>query len=322
MPCKISSMIQSLRYHPTFNTIAAIDIGSNALRAVIARVTASKIDIIRSLRFPLRLGDAVFQNQLLSPQKIRETEEAFIKLLHLFSAYNVIDVRAIATSAMRDARNSKLLIDDLLALTGIEIEVISGLKEAEMIFQAVQTQIKLKNKRAVLMDIGGGSTEISLVDDAQLVASHSFNVGTVRLIRMKNVQDQQTHINDISLEMSRFVRSRFGTKSPDIFIGTGGNLRRIGKIRRQFMKKPSTECTLSEINRMTLSLSKMSYAERIHRLKLEPNRADVIVPATLLTQRLMSELSVKKVLLPKVGLKEGLLMSMVTSDLRTFDHLR
>lgn len=322
MPCKISSMIQSLRHHPSLSTIAAIDIGSNALRAVIAQVSAHKIDIIRSLRFPLRLGDSVFQNQLLSPQKIRETEEAFIKLLYLFSAYNVTDVRAIATSAMRDARNSKLLIEDLKAITGIEIEVISGATEAQMIFEAVRTQIKFNQKRAVLMDIGGGSTEISLVDNGELLAAHSFNVGTVRLLRLKQLQDQQHHINDVSLEMTRFVRSRFGTRSPDLFIGTGGNLRRIGKLRRQFMKKPSTECALVEINRMASSLSKMSYTERIHRLKLEPNRADVIVPATLLTQRLMQELKAKKVILPKVGLKEGLLMSMVNNNHRSFDHLR
>ena len=322
MPCKISSMIQSLRYHPSLSTIAAIDIGSNALRAVIAQVSAHKIDIIRSLRFPLRLGDCVFQNQLLTPQKIRETEEAFIKLLHLFSAYNVTDVRAIATSAMRDARNANLLIQDLKDITGIEIEVISGLKEAQMIFEAVRTQVKLKTKRAVLMDIGGGSTEISLVDNGQLMVSHSFNVGTVRLIRLKQLQDQKNHINDISQEMARFVKSRFGTRSPDLFIGTGGNLRRIGKIRRQFMKKPSTECTLGEINRMAESLVKMSYEERISRLKLEPNRADVIVPATLLTQRLMQELGAKKVSLPKVGLKEGLLMSMINNNYRSFDHLR
>jgi len=315
-------MIQSIRSHSSQSTIAAIDIGSNALRAVIAQVTPKKIDIIRSLRFPLRLGDAVFQNQLLSPQKIRETEEAFIKLLHLFSAYNVTDVRAVATSAMRDARNSPLLIQDILNITGIEIEVISGIQEARMIFEAVQTQIRLKNARAVLMDIGGGSTEISLVENDRLISSHSFNVGTVRLIRLKNLIEQRAHIHDVSLEMSRFVRSRFGTKSPDFFIGTGGNLRRLGKIRRQIMKKDSTECTLSEINRMSDSISKMTYTERIHRLKLEPNRADVIVPATLLTQKLMNELKVKKVLLPKVGLKEGLLMSMINSTDRFFDHLR
>lgn len=321
MACKISSMIHRLSTPPDQEMIAAIDIGSNALRAVVARVSSNKIDIIRSLRFPLRLGDAVFQNKLISPQKIRETEEAFIKLLHLFSAYNVRDVRAIATSAMRDARNSPLLIKDIKSITGIEIEVISGLKEAEMIFEAVQTQIKLKNTRSVLMDIGGGSTEISLVDDNKLVSSHSFNVGTVRLIRLKNAQDQVKYIKESSLEMARFVRSRFGTKVPDIFIGTGGNLRRIGKIRRQALKKDSTECTLGEIKRMSHSLQSMSYEERITKLKLEPNRADVIVPATLLTQTLMEELKVKKILLPKVGLKEGLLMSMVSRDERFFDHL-
>ena len=106
-----------------------------------------------------------------------------------------------------------------------------------------------------------------------------------------------------------------------MFIGTGGNLRRIGKIRRQFLKKDSTECTYSELKKISDSLLSMSYEDRIQRLKLEPNRADVIVPATALTQTFMKELKIKKIILPKVGLKEGLLMSMLSHEHRHFDHL-
>jgi exopolyphosphatase / guanosine-5'-triphosphate,3'-diphosphate pyrophosphatase len=298
--------------------IAAIDIGSNALRAVIARVTDQEIDILRSLRFPLRLGDSVFRTRQISPNKIRETEEAFIKLLHLFSSYGVQDVRALATSAMRDAHNSEALIQNLKHITGIEIKTISGEQEAALIFHAVKHQLNFKNKPTVLMDIGGGSTEISVVSHNKLIASHSFNIGTVRLLRFKSHLDQQHQINDTVLEMSRFVVSYLGKKNPEVFIGTGGNLRRIGKIRREILKKPSTECNFSELKHMAETLHSMELIDRVKKLKLDPNRADVIVPATFLTYRLMEELKAKKILLPKVGLKEGILLSMLDNHHREF----
>jgi exopolyphosphatase/guanosine-5'-triphosphate,3'-diphosphate pyrophosphatase len=302
--------------------IAAIDIGSNALRAVIARVKNDEIDILRSLRFPLRLGDSVFRNRQINTAKIRETEEAFITLLHLFAAYGVQDVRALATSAMREAQNSPKLIENLKQLTGIEVRTITGEEEARLIFRAVQHEMSFKHKTAVLMDIGGGSTEISVVVNNELRASHSFNIGTVRLIRFPKPQDQVHLIYDSVREMARFILSYLGTGTPDLFIGTGGNLRRIGKIRRQLLHKPSTECTQTEIAHLSQALQTMTFTERMKKLKLEANRADVIVPATLLTHLLMREMNCKKILLPKVGLKEGILLSMVDDRTRQFLHLR
>jgi exopolyphosphatase / guanosine-5'-triphosphate,3'-diphosphate pyrophosphatase len=306
-----------LAYH-----IAAVDIGSNALRAVVARVSDKKIDIIRSLRFPLRLGESVFQNQYLSPKKRQETEEAFIKLLHLFAAYKVQDVEALATSAMRDARNAAQLIEEIKRITGIEIKTISGLSEAKLIYHAVSTQIDFKKKNALLMDIGGGSTELSVIKDGELVASHSFNIGTIRLLRFKTLQEQNQQIHQTCQNMARFTKTYLGKKSIHYFIGTGGNLRRMGKLRREIMKKNSTECSLSELKEIARTLQTMGLDERIKILKLDPNRADVIVPATHLTLDAMKVLDIKKIFLPKVGLKEGILLHMLQDKKRSFEHLR
>ncbi len=302
-------------------TLAAIDLGSNALRAVIVRTQNGTIDIIKEIREPLRLGEDVFQNGRISPEKCERTEEAFIRLLHLFTAYRVEDVKAIATSAMRDAKNSKQLIQSINHCTGIEIGPIDGRQEAKLIYHAVQSEVVLKKKKAVLMDIGGGSTELSIVINGELVASHSFNVGTVRLLRHESREELDLRIKLIVQKMQRFVSQYLGKKSPDLFIGTGGNLRRMGKIRRKILNKTSQECLFSEVSHMADTLFSMSFIERIRKLELDQNRADVILPATMMVRAVMEMLGSKKILLPKVGLKEGIILSMLDDKPRKLLHI-
>jgi exopolyphosphatase/guanosine-5'-triphosphate,3'-diphosphate pyrophosphatase len=300
---------------------AAIDLGSNALRAIIVRLQGDKIEVLKEVREPLRLGEDVFSKGIISPEKCRQTEECFIRLLHLFTAYGVDDVRAIATSAMRDARNSQALIHNISLYTGIDIGAISGREEAQLIFNAVSSEISLKNKRAILMDIGGGSTEISIVIDGKLTASHSFNIGTVRLLRHESQKELDIRISLMVEKILRFIHGHFGKKTPDLFIGTGGNLRRMGKIRRKILNKSSEECLYSEIAHMADTLFSMSFIDRVRKLELDRNRADVILPATMLVRILMKGIGAKKILLPKVGLKEGIILSMLDKEPRKFKRL-
>jgi exopolyphosphatase/guanosine-5'-triphosphate,3'-diphosphate pyrophosphatase len=293
-------------------TIAAIDLGSNALRASIAVLEGDSLVVLKNVREPLRLGEDVFAAGIISPEKMERTEEAFIKLLHLFTEYNVTHTRAQATSAMRDSRNGSLLAQRIKHTTGIEIETISGLEEARMIFEAVRHQVPLKNKTALLMDVGGGSTELILVKDEEIIDIHSFNVGTVRLLRYKNQEELELRIRLQIEKMLRFIQKHLGKKKPDLFIGTGGNLRRIGKIRKKILGRPSSEmATDSEVTHMEEAILSMSYVDRIRRLELDQNRADVILPAIMLTKLLMDELKLDKIILPKVGLKEGILLSLL-----------
>lgn len=300
-------------------TIAAIDLGSNALRASIAVKLGDELRVLRNLRAPLRLGEDVFATGKISDAKMQLTEEAFIMLLHIFIEYNVTEARAMATSAMRDSKNAALLAEQILHSTGIEIETISGIDEAKMIFSAVRGQIPLKRKTALLMDIGGGSTELIIVKNEEIVGIHSFNVGTVRLLRYKNQEELELRIRLQVQKMLRFLDGHFGKKKPDLFIGTGGNLRRIGKIRKKILRRENSQiATYREIAHMEGAIFSMSYVERIRRLELDQNRADVILPAIMLTKILMQELKLTQIHLPKVGLKEGILLSMLPEAPKKF----
>jgi len=299
-------------------TIAAIDLGSNALRAVIARPVNGHIEILKEVRVPLRLGEDVFTLGAITPTKMDATENAFIHLLHLFSEYDVEDVKAIATSAMRDARNSSILIDQIERSTGIIIGPIPGTEEARLIFHAVNSEVDLSRHNAVLIDIGGGSTEITLVKKGEFVAAQSFNVGTVRLVKFSDRNELDVRIGLHIQKIMRFINLYFRPNQIDMVVGTGGNLRRIGKIRRKIMRKSSEECLYSEVSHMADALFGMSFIDRVRKLELDPNRADVILPATMLIKGLMEGLDAKKILLPKVGLKEGIILSMLDKKKRRF----
>lgn len=292
-------------------TFAAIDLGSNALRAVIARKDGDIVEVVKSFREPLRLGEDVFSSGLISEDKMVKTEEAFIKLFHIFTEYNVTDIRAMATSAMRDSKNGPVLARRIAHSTGIEIETIHGNEEASVIFGAVRSQLNLKKKNAVLMDIGGGSTEIILVKNEEVLEVQSFNVGTVRLLKLSN----ETLENEIGHQLDKmmsFIKSHFKIKDIDILVGTGGNLRRIGKIRKKILGRETSQLAMfNEIEHMEQAIFSMSYVDRIRRLELDQNRADVILPAIMLTHHLMQKLKIDKIILPKVGLKEGIILSML-----------
>ncbi len=296
--------------------VAAIDLGSNALRAVIVRPVKNRLHVVAEFREPLRLGEDVFKNGTISVPKIAATEDVFIRLLHLFAAHGVEDVRAIATSAMRDAKNAPLVVQRVEQATGIRIESISGLEEARLIHRAVGTEVPLKGKNAVLMDVGGGSTEITLVKKGKFVASRSFDVGTVRLLGLARQRDLDERVQAHVANIMRFIDAHL--PHHDLFVGTGGNLRRIGKIRKKILGKSAEECLYREVAHMADTLFGMSFIERVRNLSLDPDRADVILPATMLVRTLMEALGADKILLPKVGLKEGVVLSMVDGGRQRF----
>jgi exopolyphosphatase/guanosine-5'-triphosphate,3'-diphosphate pyrophosphatase len=308
--------IQRLQQKRTF---AAIDLGSNALRAVIAREENGVVEIIRNIRLPLRLGEDVFHTGEISSKKMLVTEEAFVRLFQVFVEYNVSEVRACATSAMRDARNGKLLVQRILNSTGIYLQTIQGVEEAQLIFKAVRGRVPLKKKTAILMDIGGGSTELTVVRNGDITGVQSFNVGTVRLLQYKDQQELEKSIREQLKHMLAFLKEHLRGKKPDLLVGTGGNLRRIGKIRKKILGRETSElATWEEIHHMQEAILSMSYIERIRRLELDQNRADVILPAIMLTHHLMEKLKLGKIHLPKVGLKEGIILSMLDAPPKKF----
>jgi exopolyphosphatase/guanosine-5'-triphosphate,3'-diphosphate pyrophosphatase len=299
------------------DTVAAVDLGSNALRAIVARPVNGHVRIIKEVRVPLRLGEDVFTTGQISPTKVAATEDAFILLLHLFAEHGVGELRAVATSAMRDAANGAETTARIARYTGIEMETISGLEESRLIRRAVATEIPLGKKTALLLDIGGGSTEITLLRKGELIASRSFDVGTVRLLNVtREALDDKIEVE--AAKIVDYIKTHLRLKDIELVAGTGGNLRRMGKIRRKTLGRSSEECLYSEVAHMSHALFSMGLIERVRALELDPDRADVILPAAMLVETLMRRVGAKKIHLPKVGLKEGLVLDMLGKKKRRF----
>ncbi len=293
-------------------TIAAIDIGSNALRSSIAVVKRQKLHIVHQLREPLRIGEEVFRVGKISEDKLKYAEITFVKLLRLFDRFGVEEVKICATSALRDAKNSSSLVQRIKNISGLNVQIISGLQEAKLIQQAVSSAIALSHREALLIDIGGGSTEITIVKNNLVMATRSFNIGTLRLLQEKNMRKMESLIEDETFQIENYLRKKINIHEIEFAIGTGGNLRRMGKLRKKILRKDSDKfASYKDIEKIYNVLAKHTFEERIRLYQMRRDRADVIIPATYIIKSILARLHTPKILLPDVGLKEGILLSMV-----------
>ncbi len=298
--------------------IAAIDVGSNAMRMVVGEVDdAGQVRSVENIRLPVRLGQDVFSEGYLKEKTVRQTEEAFLRFKYMAESFNVQHLRAVATSAAREARNSDLLLDRVFRASGIGIEIISGEEEARLIHLAVTHKLALKNKRTLLIDIGGGSIEVTLSTGRDIISTDSFNMGTVRLLEILN-GDHKTGptFGDLAREYVQAARDRIdrdlGNEKIQICAGTGGNVEELGRLRQRLFKAESNRCiTLEELEKLIARFDEMTYRERIRKLKLRPDRADVILPASIVLHLIAREAGVKKIAIPNVGLKDGILLDIV-----------
>ena len=297
--------------------ISAIDVGSNAMRMVVGEVDESwRVNTIENIRLPVRLGQDVFSKGYLEEKTIQQTEEAFLRFKHVAESFNVHRMRAVATSAAREAANGDLLIDRVLRTSGIEIEIISGDEEARLIHSAVAHTLDLKDKRTLLIDIGGGSVEVTISTGRNIISTDSYNLGTVRLLEKLDTKDKSKHpFGKLVREYAEAARYRIerdlGDEKIQICAGTGGNVEEIGRLRQKLFKAESAHfVTLEELEQLIERLDKMSYEERIHKLKLRPDRADVILPASIVLHLIASEAGVKQIAIPNVGLKDGILLDI------------
>src|ERR1700690_2665717 len=304
--------------------IAAIDVGSNAIRMVVGRFNESRtMEVLENIRLPVRLGTDAFGPGRLREVTIQQTVNAFHHFKRVASDLEVTKIRAIGTSAMREAANGDILIDRVLRATGISIEAISGEEEARLIHVAVSSVINLKGKHAVLIDIGGGSVEVTIAEDKKIISTESYNMGTVRLLEKLNGDSKSffsfgASKHPLSLlirEYAEAARQRIdreiGSAKVDVCAATGGNVEEMGRLRQKFLKRDSDKLiTMGELQELIESLSGMTVKERIQKLKLRADRADVILPAAVVLQLIAHEAGVKQVAIPHVGLKDGLLLDM------------
>jgi exopolyphosphatase/guanosine-5'-triphosphate,3'-diphosphate pyrophosphatase len=284
------------------------------MRMVVGEVDEMRrVSVIENIRLPVRLGQDVFSKGYLEEKTLQQTEEAFLHFRHVADGFNVARMRAVATSAAREAANNDLLVDWIFRATGIEIEIISGEDEARLIHTAVAHVLDLKNKRTLLIDIGGGSIEVTISSGQNIISTDSYNLGTVRLLETLNTQDKPKHLfGKLAREFVEAARYRIeqdlGDEKIQVCVGTGGNVEEIGRLRQKLFKAESDRfVTLEEVARLIERLNGMSVEERITKLKLRPDRADVILPASIVLHLIANEAGVKQIMIPNVGLKDGIL---------------
>jgi len=299
-------------------TIAAIDVGTNAIRLAIGSITADhRIEPLENIREPVRLGKDVFAQGTISEATTEKAIEAFQKFKRLMDQYGVEHQKAVATSATREAHNSDMFIDRVAQVTGIELSAISGDEEARLIHLAVADRINLRNKQAILIDIGGGSVEVTLVSDGSIQVTVSFNMGTVRLLqKLEQERVGESRFNQLVHEYvdatHNWLESRIGRQKLDLCIATGGNAEALGDLRKRLFDTDSQFLlTRAELDALVETLQSTTFAERIQQLRLRPDRADVIVPAAIILQTIAVQAGVDQVLVPHVGLKDGLLLDIV-----------
>jgi exopolyphosphatase/guanosine-5'-triphosphate,3'-diphosphate pyrophosphatase len=281
----------------------AIDIGTNAARLLIGEVcnegNHSFVKKISYTRIPLRLGEQVFDNGIISDDKITEFVKAMKAFKLISEMFHVLELRACATSAMREAKNGKKVVSKILAETGISIEVISGDEEARLIFGTFFLLDFDKTSPFMVIDVGGGSTEISVFEDGTRVASKSFELGTLRLLKGKTD-------SKIWKELSFWLEKNVDSKMEHKIFATGGNINKVHKM----VGSNTSEIQTRKVSKLRKELEKMTLEAREDVFQLKPDRADVIVPACEIFEFILKELKVKTFFVPKIGLSDGMIYDL------------
>jgi exopolyphosphatase/guanosine-5'-triphosphate,3'-diphosphate pyrophosphatase len=285
--------------------LAAIDIGSNAARLLITEATTDKKDLpsftkLSLVRVPLRLGFDVFDTGKISEKKVGLLLHTITGFLNITKAYEVIAMKACATSAMRDAANTPEIIAMIKEKTGIEIEVISGSEEASLVFENHIAENLDKDHSYLYIDVGGGSTELTFFSNNELIFKESFQIGTIRLLK-NQVSD------DMWDEMKAAIKSKTkGFKTAEA-IGSGGNINKVFSISKKKDGKPLPYELLRDYYK---ELNNVSLNDRINIYKLTEDRADVIVPALKIYISVMRWAGADLIYVPKIGLADGLIQHL------------
>lgn len=287
---------------------AAIDIGSNAVRLLIADIidnakeTSFKKNTL--IRVPLRLGDDAFLDKRISQRKSEELLKTMVAFKHLIDVYKVADYRACATSAMREAENGAELVSRIRAEAGIDLEIVEGQSEANIIYSSHIEQ-RLERKRNYLyIDVGGGSTELSVFSDGKVKASKSFPIGTVRMLDNADTDESWTDIKD-------WIKTHAKQYPNLVGIGTGGNINKLFKMSEE---KDGMPLSVLKLREMYNYLNAFSLKERITVLGLNQDRADVIIPACEIYLSVMKWAGVKHIHVPRVGMVDGIIQLLIEKN--------
>ncbi|HZB13548.1 MAG TPA: phosphatase [Chryseolinea sp.] len=283
--------------------LAAIDIGSNAIRFQISTVLDNAPQVLfkklEYVRFPLRLGHDVFSTGRISSksaEKFKKLMKAFRLLIEL---YEVDDYMFCATSAMRESENGADLVAAVQEEIGIFINIIDGNREAEFINRAITSY--LSTKTYLHIDVGGGSTELNLYFNGKKIRTRSFKVGSVRVLEHN---DSPIMWQDMEHWVKENIKKSYGKVTA---VGTGGN---ISKIFDLALSKPGKTISIKKVKQIRDMIDSYSIDERIYKLQMNPDRADVIIPASNIYLKVMEWARATSILVPEVGLKDGIIFHL------------
>ncbi|TVR77442.1 MAG: exopolyphosphatase [Chitinophagaceae bacterium] len=284
--------------------LAAIDIGSNGVRILFSYVymlndkpVFKKSSLVR---VPVRLGEDAFLDGKISKEKTDSLLAAMKAFKLLMEVHKVFNYKACATAALRSAKNGQKIIDQIEKEAGIKVNIIEGHKEAELVFANGVAELLSSKNNYIYIDVGGGSTELSFFSKGKLTQTSTFKIGTLRILN-NLVTDKDW------AEMKAFIESVNQDKKKLIGIGSGGN---INKIIKMFGKGNSTYLSYSLMEYIHEHLNTYTMAERIKILGLNPDRADVIIPATEIFMNIMKWSEMPRIIVPKIGLTDGLIQTL------------
>ncbi len=310
---------------------AAIDLGSNALRLVVVEAdAASQVRLLVSDRAPVRLGREVFQTGRLTPQSITAASEALRRFREVLDQHQVDRYRAIATSAVREAENGSILVERARRDAGIDLEMIEGVEEARLVRLALVGRLDLRERRALLVDLGGGSTELSLVERGRLRVTTSLPVGSVRLLEAFHQGDANASrlAREYVERQLREVATEIQRGSFDVCIGTGGNFETLAALCPVQLPLPGqnpgprddAQIDLGALRAMLPKLAVLSPDERRSLYGLRPDRADVILPAAEIVVALADAFGIDRIAAPGIGLKDGILDEIISKHFDVWDY--
>jgi exopolyphosphatase/guanosine-5'-triphosphate,3'-diphosphate pyrophosphatase len=294
---------------------AAIDVGSNAVRLLFCNVFQKPDGEIvfkkaSLIRVPIRLGEDAFSNQYITKDKEEKLVGTMIAFKHLIAVHDVISYRACATSAMREALNSDHIVNRIFTESGIKLEIIDGKREAEIIYSNHIAE-QLSNKRPYLyIDVGGGSTELTLFNEGKIIDSISFNIGTIRILQNKIAKSNWNELRD-------WITKATGKYANIGGIGSGGNINKLINLAK---KKDERQISLAKLKEIYAQLSVYTLEERITILGLNPDRADVIIPATEIFLFVMKQAHIDKIMVPQIGLSDGIIHLLYEEFIRNSNN--
>jgi exopolyphosphatase/guanosine-5'-triphosphate,3'-diphosphate pyrophosphatase len=299
---------------------AGMDVGSNALRLVIAEFkTPTRYKILERKRVPVRLGESVFKTNRIAPATLEAAIDAFRDFRRCMQEHDVVLHRAVATSATREAKNRSAFMERVHTETGIDLDLITGPEEARLVALGVRAKLSLDRGSTLILDVGGGSSELALVERGQILLVESHNLGTVRLLdRAGKKKDKGTlrFLRD-TISAARFplLESLRGHRVSRL-IGTGGNIEALASLASNASGKNASGerkpvgLLLTRLRKLLATMAEMTPEARAKKYDLRPDRADVIVPAGAIFEYIATRVRAPKIMVPFVGLVDGVLLDL------------